>query len=65
MEMVAERDQLQRWSEGQEAKHGARWKRRYVSANNAQSIDGLPGYAASEALAVGEEKALSSDGRAL
>jgi hypothetical protein len=65
MEMVAERDQLQRWSEGQEAKHGARWKRRYMSANNAQSIDGLPGYEESVTLAAGEAAMLSSNGRAL
>jgi hypothetical protein len=44
MELVAERDQLLRWSEQQQAKHGERWKARYMTANNQQSIDGLPGY---------------------
>ncbi|MFN8593490.1 MAG: pyridoxamine 5'-phosphate oxidase family protein [Thermomicrobiales bacterium] len=44
MEMVAERDQLQRWSETQEAKHGPSWKTRYMREKNAESIDGLPGY---------------------
>lgn len=45
MTMVAERDQLQRWSETQEAKQGAAWKTRYMREKNAASIDGLPGYA--------------------
>ena len=44
MDVVAERDQLRRWSEGQERKHGGRWKARYIAANNLRSIDGLPGY---------------------
>jgi hypothetical protein len=44
MELVAERDQLQRWSEQQRTKHGAAWKARYMTANNTASIDGLPGY---------------------
>ena len=65
MEVVAERDQLQRWGEGQEAKHGAPWKRRYMRANNVRSIDGLPGYDAAEVLAAAETEALSSNGRAL
>jgi predicted pyridoxine 5'-phosphate oxidase superfamily flavin-nucleotide-binding protein len=48
MELVAERDQLQRWSETQEAKHGAAWKTRYMREKNARSIDGLPGYEVAE-----------------
>jgi predicted pyridoxine 5'-phosphate oxidase superfamily flavin-nucleotide-binding protein len=44
MEVVAERDQLLRWSETQEAKQGPAWKARYMRAKNARSIDGLPGY---------------------
>ena len=44
MNLVAERDQLQRWSEQQEAKHGAAWKTRYMREKNVRSIDGLPGY---------------------
>jgi hypothetical protein len=44
MAVVAERDQLQRWSEQQEAKQGPEWKARYMREKNARSIDGLPGY---------------------
>jgi hypothetical protein len=65
MEMIAERDQLLRWSENQQAKHGARWKARYMGANNMTSIDGLPGYGGLEPLADDEARALSSSGRAL
>jgi hypothetical protein len=65
MELVAERDQLLRWSEGQAKKHGDAWKARYMSANNAQSIDGLPGYDLDEHLGEAEMRALSSSGRAL
>lgn len=65
MELVAERDQLVRWSEGQEAKHGEAWKARYMGTNNAASIDGLPGYDPAEQLADAEARALSSSGRAL
>lgn len=65
MDLVAERDQLVRWSAGQEAKHGDAWKARYMSANNAASIDGLPGYDPEEHIAEGEARALSSSGRAL
>ena len=65
MEKIADRDQLLRWSEQQQAKHGGAWKRRYVTANNAASIDGLPGYEADEALSHDEAGALSSSGRAL
>jgi hypothetical protein len=65
MELVAERDQLLRWSAGQQAKHGDGWKARYMGANNSESIDGLPGYDPEEALAVEEARALSSSGRAL
>ena len=42
MDLVAERDQLIRWGEQQQAKNGELWKERYVAANNAHSIDGLP-----------------------
>lgn len=65
MELLAERGQLRRWSEGQEAKHGARWKRRYMRANNLRSIDGLPGYDTPETLTAAEVETLSSKGRAL
>lgn len=65
MDLVAERDQLVRWSAGQEAKHGDAWKARYMGANNAESIDGLPGYNSEERLADAEARALSSSGRAL
>lgn len=65
MEMVAERDQLFRWSENQLAKNGDDWKERYMAANNTASIDGLPGYDVATTLAANEEKALSSSGRAL
>jgi hypothetical protein len=44
MDVVAERDQLKRWSEGQQRKHGDQWKARYIAANNLRSIDGLDGY---------------------
>ena len=65
MELVAERDQLVRWSEQQHAKNGEHWKDRYVAANNAQSIDGLPGYDPASELIEEEARALSSSGRAL
>ncbi len=65
MDMVAERDQLLRWSEGQQAKNGDRWKERYMSANNERSIDGLPGYDPVAELVAEEAQALSSSGRAL
>jgi hypothetical protein len=44
MELVAERDQLLRWSENKLAKHGPDWKARYMAEKNTASIDGLPGY---------------------
>ncbi|MBA2596829.1 MAG: pyridoxamine 5'-phosphate oxidase family protein [Chloroflexia bacterium] len=65
MELVAERDQLMRWSEKQEATHGERWKDRYMGANNVASIDGLPGYDVGAAVTKEEGRALSSSGRAL
>jgi hypothetical protein len=65
MELVAERDQLMRWGEQQHAKQGETWKERYVAANNARSIDGLPGYDPGEELLEDEARALSSSGRAL
>lgn len=65
MDLVAERDQLMRWSEQQHAKNGESWKERYVAANNAESIDGLPGYDPAEELVEDEARALSSSGRAL
>jgi hypothetical protein len=65
MELVAHRDQLPRWSEQQQAKNGDLWKARYMAANNAASIDGLPGYEVSEALGQEDSRALSSSGRAL
>jgi hypothetical protein len=65
MDLVAQRDQLMRWGEQQQAKNGDVWKERYVTANNAHSIDGLPGYDPTEELAEGETRALSSSGRAL
>lgn len=65
MEMVAERDQLLRWSRHQEESEGPDWKARYMAANNTASIDGLPGYDIDRALAATEVAALSSEGRAL
>jgi hypothetical protein len=65
MDLVSQRDQLMRWGEQQHAKNGDRWKERYVVANNAQSIDGLPGYDPTEELVEDEARALSSSGRAL
>jgi hypothetical protein len=44
MDLVAERDQLVRWSEQQALKQGPDWKARYMTAKNTASIDGLPGY---------------------
>jgi hypothetical protein len=65
MELIGERDQFRRWSEQQQAKHGERWKARYMGANNVTSIDGLPGYDVETPLTDDEAKALSSSGRAL
>jgi hypothetical protein len=65
MDLVAERDQLMRWGEQQRAKNGDVWKERYVAANNAHSIDGLPGYDPAEELVEDEARALSSSGRTL
>ena len=65
MDLVAERDQLMRWGEQQHTKNGEIWKERYVAANNARSIDGLPGYDPEEELLEDETRALSSNGRAL
>jgi hypothetical protein len=64
MDLVSQRDQLLRWGEQQHAKNGESWKERYVAANNAQSIDGLPGYDPQEEL-VEEASVFSSRGRAL
>jgi len=58
MELVAERDQFARWSAQQRAKHGERWKQRYMLATNTTSIDGLPGYD------VADDSAGTSDGAA-
>ena len=65
MDLVSQRDQLLRWGEQQHAKNGESWKERYVAANNAQSIDGLPGYDPTEELGADEARAVSSRGRAL
>ena len=65
MDLVSERDQLMRWGEQQQAKNGEAWKERYVAANNARSIDGLPGYDPGEGVTEDEARALSSSGRAL
>ena len=65
MDMVAERDQLLRWSENKQEKDGPDWKARYMAANNTASIDGLPGYDADRDLVAAEVAALSSDGKAL
>lgn len=43
MELVAERDQLFRAGEHRRRKAGPGWKAAYLAANNATSIDGLPG----------------------
>jgi hypothetical protein len=60
MDLVSERDQLPRWGERQRAKNGETWKERYISANNVQSIDGLPGYDPGEELGEDEARVLSS-----
>jgi hypothetical protein len=65
MDLVAQRDQLLRWGEQQHAKNGDRWQARYVAANNAHSIDGLPGYDPTTELGGEESTRLSSAGRAL
>jgi predicted pyridoxine 5'-phosphate oxidase superfamily flavin-nucleotide-binding protein len=65
MDLVSERDQLLRWGEQQHAKNGELWKERYLAANNARSIDGLPGYDPAAELVSDEARALSSSGRAL
>jgi hypothetical protein len=65
MDLVAERDQLMRWGEQQQAKNGETWKERYIAANNARSIDSLPGYDPTEELVADEARAVSSRGRAL
>ena len=65
MDLVSQRDQLMRWGEQQHAKNGESWQERYVAANNAQSIDGLPGYDPTEELVEEEARVLSSSGRAL
>ena len=65
MDLVFQRDQLMRWGEQQHAKNGDSWKERYVAVNNAQSIDGLPGYDPTEELVEDETRALSSSGRTL
>ena len=65
LEMVAERDHLLRWSENKLEKDGPDWKARYMAANNAASIDGLPGYEPDRDLAATEMAALSSEGRTL
>ena len=57
MDLVAQRDQLMRWGEQQQAKNGEIWKERYVAANNAHSIDGLPGYDPTEELVEDEARA--------
>jgi hypothetical protein len=65
MDLVAERDQLMRWGDRQQAKNGEVWKERYIAANNARSIDCLPGYEPAKELIESETGALSSSGRAL
>ncbi|MFN8661455.1 MAG: pyridoxamine 5'-phosphate oxidase family protein [Thermomicrobiales bacterium] len=64
MEMVAERDQLLRWSENKLAKEGPDWKAHYMAAKNTASIDGLPGYEVSHDLAAAELAGPSSEGNA-
>ena len=65
MDLVAERDQLMRWGEQQQAKNGEVWKERYIAVNNARSIDCLPGNDPTEELIESETGALSSSGQAL
>ena len=43
MDFVGERDQPVRWATVQQAKRGDGWLAEFVRANNAASIDGLPG----------------------
>ena len=64
MEMVAERDQLLRWSENKLAKEGPDWKAHYMAAKNTASIDGLPGYAADRKLVDAETAALAGERKA-
>ncbi|MBA2519501.1 MAG: pyridoxamine 5'-phosphate oxidase family protein [Chloroflexia bacterium] len=65
MDYVGEREQLQRWSERQEAKRGDGWKQTYWQANNTASIDGLTGLDPAEPANPEETRAFSSAGRAL
>ncbi len=65
MEMVAERDQLVRWSENKLEKDGPDWKARYMAANNTASVDGLPRTEPDRELVAAEMAALSSEGKAL
>ncbi|MDQ2651651.1 MAG: pyridoxamine 5'-phosphate oxidase family protein [Chloroflexota bacterium] len=65
MEMMAERDQLLRWSENKLENDGPDWKARYMAANNAASVDGLPAYEPDRELVAAEMAALSSEGKAL
>lgn len=65
MKLVAERDQLMRWSARQEKQNGGNWKNRYIQANNLVSIDGLPALDADNRMDEAELALLSSDGRTL
>ncbi len=65
MEHVADRDQFRRWAERQREQRGDAWKAAYMAANNAASIDGLPGLDLPPAHAEEETGALSSAGKAL
>jgi len=42
MELVEERDLLQKWGQQQGNRFGSTWKEEYVAVNNQLSIDGLP-----------------------
>lgn len=66
MELVKERDLLIKWGRQQENQWGSGWKDEYLTANNAESIDGLPGLEVPEVeLTEADLARRSSDGRAL
>ncbi len=65
MDLVADRDQLLRWSETQQAKNGDAWKARYMAAKNAESIDGLPGYETTTVQSEAAARLLLTPGRGL
>jgi hypothetical protein len=65
MDFVEERQQLFRWAETKEAKHGDGWLEKYKQENNLRSIDALPGLDLPEATPEEDLARFSSAGRAL